>query len=437
MLTRQGWASLAVAVAFGVAGRLFGSIELYVLGATVGLVVLASLGYVWLRRIRIDIIRELHPPRVFAGTPSRVDLRVENRSRSATPVLGLRDAVSGTRGASLLVAPLQPGGVVRAAYRLPTDRRGILEIGPLKASMEDPFGMARVWMQASGVSELTVYPHIDDIPPVPLTTGNDPMAGAEHPNALGRSGDDFYALRPYVLGDDLRRVHWPSTARHDDLMVRQDELPWQGRATVFLDVRAATTSPDSLELAVSAAASIVNASARRQDLVRLITSDGHDTGFAAGHAHVEAIMEHLAAVQVSHDAAFLRVVDQMARSATGGALIVVGAMMRQEETDRIARLRNRYGSVTVVLFDRSCWDPLVPEPPLARGGGVLRITRANGFAETWSKAMRRGVRRDLARAAGRSAVGGLASAGHGIDPGAPDASLAAFERTARQMGGGR
>ncbi len=71
-----------------------------------------------------------------------------------------------------------------------------------------------------------------------MTTGNDPLAGAEHPNALGRGGEDFYALRHYVVGDDLRRVHWPSTARHDELMVRQDELPWQGRATVLVDVRA-------------------------------------------------------------------------------------------------------------------------------------------------------------------------------------------------------
>jgi len=49
---------------------------------------------------------------------------------------------------------------------------------------------------------------------------------------VGRVGDDFYALRPYVVGDDMRKVHWPSTARRDELMVRQDELPWQGRVTI-------------------------------------------------------------------------------------------------------------------------------------------------------------------------------------------------------------
>ena len=429
MLTRQGWVCLSIGAAFLIAGRVLGTYEFFVLGGVIIALVTACSLYVRIRKIRIDITRELHPPRVFAGTPSRVDLRVENRSRTSTPVLGLRDAVSGTRGASLLVAPLLPGGVIRAAYRLPTDRRGVLEIGPLRASMEDPFGMARVWMQASGVSELTVYPQVDEIPPVPQTTGNDPMAGAEHPNALGRSGDDFYALRPYVLGDDLRRVHWPSTARHDDLMVRQDELPWQGRATVFLDLRSATTAPEALELAVSATASIVNASTRRQDLVRLVTSDGTDSGFAAGHAHVEAIMEHLAAVQLSHDTAFRRVVDQMARSATGGALIVVCAEPAREEVDRFLRLRNRFGSVSVVRFDRSSWDPRAPDPGPG-ADGTLVITRSQDFVDVWTRAMRRSSRRSgVTRSQGfRSAMPG-SIAGMADDPAAPDA----FARVARHV----
>ena len=235
--------------------------------------------------------------------------------------------MSGTRGARLLVGPLAPGESARAAYRLPTDRRGILTIGPLEIELSDPFGLARLSLTASGASELTVYPRIDDVEPLPLTTGNDPLAGAEHPNSLGRGGEDFYALRDYVVGDDLRRVHWPSTARHDDLMVRQDELPWQGRATVLVDVRSSTNTADSLELVISAAASIVASSAKRQDLVRLVSTDGADSGFAAGHAHVEAIMEHLASVEATNEAAFQRVLDRLARGAPGGALVVVVALV--------------------------------------------------------------------------------------------------------------
>jgi uncharacterized protein (DUF58 family) len=388
MLTRQGRMTLVAAAVLFVAGRLIGSIELYVFGAVLaGLVAVTVLG-VTLTRVRIEVARELHPPRVHAGTPSRVDVRVENRGGNRSPLLSLHDAVSGTRGARLLVGPLAPGESARAAYRLPTERRGILTIGPLDVELSDPFGMARLTMTASGASELTVYPHVDDIEPLPMTSGNDPLAGAEHPNSLGRGGEDFYALRDYVVGDDLRRVHWPSTARHDDLMVRQDELPWQGRATVLVDVRASSNTAESLELVISAAASIVASSAKRQDLVRLVSTDGADSGFAAGHAHIEAIMEHLAAVEATNEAAFQRVLDRLARGAPGGALVVVVALVGQGELERLARLRPRFGSLSIVQFDRSSWDPSVQPSGGPDRGGVVPITSAAPFAAMWNRTVR-------------------------------------------------
>jgi uncharacterized protein (DUF58 family) len=314
---------------------------------------------------------------------------VRNLGRYRSPVLNLRDGVSGTRGANLIVPPLAADGVARAAYRLPTERRGILAVGPLEVMLTDPFALTNVAMQASGISELTVYPHIDDVAPVPQTTGNDPMAGAEHPNALGRNGEDFYALREYVVGDDLRRVHWPSTARHDELMVRQDELPWQGRATVLLDVRSSSNTAESLELVISAAASILSANARRQDLVRLVSTDGSDSGFAAGHAHVESILEHLASVQATNEANYRRVVDRLARSSTGGALVVVVALMPANELEQVVRLRNRFGSLRIVQFEPSSWGstgPVTDRRPAREGS--IRVTATTSFPEAWNRSVR-------------------------------------------------
>jgi uncharacterized protein (DUF58 family) len=389
VLTRKGWLSLGVALTFVLVGRVIGRPELYVLGATIGLLVGCAALYVRMTPLSIDVARELHPPRVHAGSPSRIDLRVRNLGRLRSPVLDLRDGVSGTRGANLIVPPLASDGVARAAYRLPTDRRGILTVGPLEVMLTDPFGLTSVAMQASGVSELTVYPHIDDVAPVPQTTGNDPMAGAEHPNALGRNGEDFYALRQYVVGDDLRRVHWPSTARHDELMVRQDELPWQGRATVLVDVRSSTNDAESLELVISAAASIVTANARRQDLVRLVSTDGGDSGFAAGHAHVESILEHLASVAATNEANYRRVIDRIARSSTGGALVVVVAMMPNTEMEQVTRLRNRFGSLRIVQFDPSSWGATASvRPETTSREGVIRVDATTSFAEAWNRVVR-------------------------------------------------
>ena len=386
MLTRPGRLTALAALVTLVAGRMFGSVELYVLATILAGLVLAAMASMALTQIRIDVARELHPPRVHAGPPSRVDVRVLNEGTRRSPLLNLHDAVSGTRGARLLVGPLSPGESARAAYRLPTERRGVLTVGPLDVELTDPFGLARVSITATGASELTVYPHIDELAPLPMTTGNDPLAGAEHPNSLGRGGEDFYALRDYVVGDDLRRVHWPSTARHDELMVRQDELPWQGRATVLVDIRSSSNTAESLELVISAGASVIAAGSRRQDLVRLVTTDGADSGFAAGHAHVEAIMEHLASVEATNDAGFQRVLDRLVASAGGGALVVMVATPSPADLERLARLRRRFGSLTIVQFDPSSWDPSAPDAAGGRqGNGVLRITRAASFAETWNQ----------------------------------------------------
>src|SRR5690606_20416846 len=170
-LTRRGWTLAGATVVLLLAGRVFGLIELYVAAAAGGALVLATLAFVGLTRLRVEVRRSIHPPRVHAGAPSRVDLAVRNRSRRRTPVLRLEDRVSGTRGAQLLLGPMLPGDEARAAYRLPTERRGILQVGPLSVVLGDPFGLAEVRLEGAGVSELTVLPAVDRISPPPHTTG--------------------------------------------------------------------------------------------------------------------------------------------------------------------------------------------------------------------------------------------------------------------------
>ena len=399
MLTRQGWLTAGGAVALIAAGRVLGVLELFVIGAAAGALVIASVVIVLVTRLRLAVARNVTPPRVYAGGPSRVELSIRNDGDRTTPVLRLFDPVSGTRGADLLLSPLEPDVVNRAAYRLPTEHRGIVEIGPLDVVVSDPFGLASSATIAAPRTELTVYPHIDDIVPVPHTSGDDPHAGADHPSALGRTGDDFYALRPYVVGDDLRRVHWPSTARRDELTVRQDELPWQGRVTVLLDVRRSAHTPASLELAVSAAASVITASWKRRDLVRLVTTDNIDYGFAAGTAHAEAIMEFLATVGASPSGTMRGVLGALGLSGNGGAIVPIVAGIADTELAGLGRLRGRFASVTTVQFMRSSYDPAFAGPDGSTGAtsGLVRVTRDKPFADAWNGALHRGVRIMAAR----------------------------------------
>jgi uncharacterized protein (DUF58 family) len=398
VLTRQGWLVGFGTVALIAAGRLLGLPELFALGVIAAALLIGSALLVGTARLELEVGRSIHPARVHVGTASRVDLTIRNLRATTTPVLRLRDPVSGTRGADLLVPPLGRAERTIAAYRLPTDRRGLVQIGPLDVLVGDPFGLTSVATVAAPKVALTVYPHVDQIDPLPYTTGHDPLAGARQPNSLGRTGEDFYALRPYVVGDDLRRIHWPTSARHDELLVRQQELPWQGRTTVLLDVRKAAHNGDSLEVAVSAAASIVAATARRNDLVRLMTTAGTDSDFAPGSDHVEAIMEHLAIVPAAPTGSLRRSVELLGHHSTGGALVVIVAEVPGDDLRATLHLRSRYGSLTIVHIDRSSWDPgasIGPAPEIP----ALRVTRESPFPTAWNNHVRTTTRR------GRATVG--------------------------------
>ncbi len=410
-LTRRGWTLALMVLAFLVAGRLFGLVELVVMGV-VGLALLGlALAGIALTRLRLDVHRDIHPPRVYSGAASRVDVTIRNRARRRTPVLRLEDAVQGTSGAELLVGPLEPGTSTAATYRLPTARRGIVDVGPLDVVVTDPFDLATTRTRAADIAELTVYPKVDRIHPPPHTTADDPHAGAEHPNALGRTGEDFYALRPYVVGDDLRRVHWGATAHHDALMVRQDELPWQGRVTVLVDIRHETTTAESFELAVSAAASIVTASWKRRDLIRMVATDGSDWGHAASQGHVDGIMEHLATVSAVGSGAFRQTVETVAQSGAGGAFVALVSEIPDVELDSLLRLDARFGWISVVRFEPSSYGPAWPSPPAADRHGLLRVTNERPFDRVWDAAVSR-----LPSLRGTRTSPLLANPGHGPTP---------------------
>lgn len=393
MLTRQGWGLVAAAVAMVAAGRLLAVVELTFMGAAALVLVIIVAARAALLRLDVGVRRDVHPPRVHAGAPSRIELEVTNRGSRPTPVLRITDAVSRTKGADLQLAPILPGGRARAAYRLPTERRGVITIGPLDVVASDPFGLTAIRLRGADQTELTVYPRIDHIVGLPESIGHDPEASNESPTSLGIVGEEFFALRPFEIGDELRRVHWPSTARFDELLVRQTELPWQGRTTVLVDLRAETQSLASLDLSVSAAASVITAARRGGDLFRLVATDGVDSGFVPGNAAYAAVLEYLATVEVSTSAPLNRILDSLRRTSQGGALVVISADLSAHDRTRIEALRPRFATLVTVLIDRSAWDQRVPDPSDGQGpgspieAGVVRVTRSVPFASAWNQAM--------------------------------------------------
>lgn len=391
MLTKRGVGLLVAALALFVVGRIIGTDELHMLAASLLVLAVAVLVYLSTRSISVQVDRTLHPPRVHAGNASRVELVLRNRGGS-TPVLSVRDPFHrGWRWARFLVPPLSRGTATRAAYRLPTDKRGVYDIGPLEVLLSDPFGIATRRFTAAGVTQLTVYPRIDHVRSMPTSQGEDPHSGVQRPRSLLGVGEEFYALRQYEVGDDIRLVHWPSTARMDDLMIRQYEMPWQTRVTILLDVRASVHTDESLEAAVSAAASVHDAARRTQSLIRIVDTGGTDSGFAAGAAHDDAILEHLATVAASRDDRLAGVAATLRRAGNGGSLAIVTTDRAPAADLRaLAGLRGRYGTVVLVLLERSSYDPSAQadrpvEVPVVTA--LVRVTRAEPFPVAWEQAM--------------------------------------------------
>jgi uncharacterized protein (DUF58 family) len=381
---------------------MLGVIELAVVGA--GGFALVAVAVILARRgaTAVTGTRVLHPPRVHAGTPARVDITATNSAATRTPLLVLTDAFDrGRRTAEFLVAPLDPKGIARAAYRVPTNRRGVYVVGPLTVARTDPFGLARTSRPLAPPVELTVYPRVDQITPLRRAVGHDPMAGTSHATR-SPSGEDFFTLREYVQGDDLRRVHWKSTARSDELMIRQNEMPWQTRATVLLDTRSRAHMGESFERCVEITASVVAALASRQTLLRFITSAGFELGFGEGHQRYERIMEHLATVTLSTTDHFAGLLGRLRREGTGGSVVAVAAAAPRDELLLLSRLGARFTGVVLVHARPGSYG--APESDFARAGdagvpGVLTVpvTSPTGFPAAWNGAMARWRRNALVR----------------------------------------
>lgn len=385
MLTRQGGIVAAASIALVVLGRLLGIFELFLLGTGGAALVLGAAAAVALARVHLDVARDLRPPRVHAGSTSTVELRIHNRGTRRAPVVQLRDSVEGiARTATVVLGPLAPDQRVAAAYSLPTARRGVLRVGPLEVRISDPFGLAALSTPGAPATDLTVWPQVEHVLPPGRTAGDDVDVAADHPNPLSATGEEFYALRPYIDGDDLRRVHWRASAKRDDLVVRQEERLLQGRATVVLDVRSHAFRAENFERAVSAAASIVLACSRDGFLVRLVTTAGHDSGFGTGGDHVGAILEHLAVVDLSDLGHLATLLASLSRpGGNRGALAVLTGDGDGDPATAAAGLdpSTSAGRTTTIVSFAGGASPGAGHPT------IVVVDESTTFASAWNRAM--------------------------------------------------
>jgi uncharacterized protein (DUF58 family) len=406
-LTTRGRCLLAAGAAAALCGVALGERDLLRVACFLVALPLVAAALVARTRFRLSCARSIAPARAPVGQSAEVSLRLENVSFLPTGLLLLEDEVPYTLGGRprFTVDRIGPAQERTVRYPVRSDARGRYRIGPLRLRLADPFGLVELTRSFTSVDRLTVVPAVHPLPAVRLG-GAWESGGESVSRSVAIRGDDDAATREYRHGDDLRKVHWRSTARVGKLMVRREERPWQSRATLLLDTRAAAHRGEgpgsSFEWAVSAVASIGVHAARRGFSVHLLT----DAGPAAGGADLSdegVLLDHLAEVGPSRNRGLDAVLGPL-RGAEGlGTLVAVLGTLDPHQASTLASTRPPSDVSVAVLVDAGSWLGLAPraraesdaaydasaEILLHAGWRVVRARHGDALARLWPEAGRR------------------------------------------------
>ena len=265
-LTPTGLAIVAAAIFCGVVGRVLASRTLFLLvyGALLALVAAYLMGR---RRVEVEAWRSDLPTRVRVGQIVEVEIAVTASRRLAGVVL--EEALPEPLGQPVRVpVPSLPAGeAVRHSYAFTPARRGVFNVGPLRAEWADPFGLTRRRITLAEAASVIVHPAVEPLADrVTSREWEDPPIRPPESKPWP-TGFEFYGMRDYVHGDDPRRIVWRATARTLDLetgagryLVREAEQGITDRVNLYFDTDRAshgTGDPSpSFETAVRVAASL-------------------------------------------------------------------------------------------------------------------------------------------------------------------------------------
>ncbi|MBK8460832.1 MAG: DUF58 domain-containing protein [Micropruina sp.] len=252
-ITPLGRWALGTSLVAVIAGLWLGWAELLGLALVLSTAVLAGVGFIF-GRPSYQVTVNLASLRVVVGEHAVGDIVVRSASdRSVAP--SVIELPVGRAIASFPVPRLAPGQEHEELFTIPTQRRAVLPLGPVRSVRQDPLELLRREVAWTEPGVIYVHPRTARLDNA--STGL--IRDLEGLATKDLSNDDvsFHALREYVPGDDLRNVHWRSTARTSKLMIRQFEETRRSQFVILLDTRLADYgNADEFELGISIAASL-------------------------------------------------------------------------------------------------------------------------------------------------------------------------------------
>jgi uncharacterized protein (DUF58 family) len=381
-VTRRGRFTLALGAGTYLAAWAFGAQVLY--APAVGLFLAVGAAYVWTNMLAPPLRFHRHVDRDRPIEGDDVVVRVELEGEGAggiLPATVILKEQAGRLGERDVVVN-RDGRFLRAVYRLRNVPRGRYRFTGARVVVEDPFGLSRREQTLADSAPLLVYPRLARLSALFAERGLQSQG-------LGRillrrpAGFELHSVREYQSGESLRRVHWPSTARRQQLMVKELEDSPRDEIVVVLDAQAghgSGTPPDSsFDAQVRAAGSLLWAHARRGRNARLLVThdlDGESVSVRSYEQDWPRALEVLAAAEQTGRRALESLLgDQAGPAAHARDLAVVTAALRPELVEAlIARAATRQ-QVSVVKVDAPSFagrrrPAATPDP------GVLRLEAA-------------------------------------------------------------
>jgi len=437
-LTIRGRSFLAAGAACGVSALVLGEQDLLRIGLLIASLPVIAAALVSRTRYRLSCTRRLEPRRVTAGDRVSVRIQLENVSRSPSSVLLVEDTAGAGLGggARFVLDRIEPGGRRDLSYALRAEARGRYQIGPMAIRIGDPFGLCELSRSFRSLDELVVAPAIERLPPA--RPGGSASLSADQRRVSGLVGEDETTTRPYRFGDDLRKVHWKTTARSGELMVRRQEHPQTSAAAILLDTRARSwpgaAGAEAFEWAVSAVGAVGLHLVRGGYSVRLVTEDGPVAAIAG--TTVGGLLDELSTLQPGDTASLTPALTALRRpgaggsggsggSGSGGLVVAVLGQGEAGLATALTGLRGRGAPAIAILVDVAAWGGAPPgsapdlaatRTALARAGWAVVIAeRGTNLASVWPQATALAGRGGLAGVAAGARAS--ASASVGVDSG--------------------
>jgi uncharacterized protein (DUF58 family) len=353
-LTTSGQVALFGVVVTYVFGRIIGGLPILLLAY--GLLLLLVIGFVLARRrIRMEGQRSGLFPRAQQG--DRMNVEVVLRSRRAMSTFILEERLPERLGRSVRVpiARLPAGSAVSHRYSVRCSRRGVYEIGPLVAITSDPLGFTQRENEVAGTFELLVHPRIEEVSDRPLTRQFEDPPIRPPVSKPFPTGSEFYGMREYSPGDDLRRIVWRASARMGKLMVREAEQGITDRITIMLDTDRGSHSQDgeiseSFEAGVSAAASLATRHLRDGYECRLEANGGALVRPVRGVTGQLPVLDALTRVEMSREPLTTMITRLIADPRRDAHNILISPRVGQHEAAQLRLLLQKGVSLLVVAL---------------------------------------------------------------------------------------